>query len=475
MRIKYSYFHHLAFGMAFLLLCAVNSLKIAGILSSILMFIYMYCSVSVWKETIFLKYMFVTFTVAFLILGMLVCEYGNLWLGEIGETTYYSGALPVLLFYYWLLVNVIFIFDRHWEKVTKKGEIQFKITDGLTTNSMIGKMPVFVFIFNLALFLSVLRTPFFLVGAANRFEYQALHLSTTVNLLKILPYLFNAILIMPIVQDSLVGKIRLRHLFSRLLLPNIPYFLFMVWTGNKFGSFWEALCVILIPVFSILNLKKINIGKLIRTVILLLIVFIGILYLFYNLLGMDISESSIAILLRTGCQGELWWCAYDNVSRHGIQMQEFGKELSYIADSFVTEGASKTYGIYHLMNLFGDKTIVETYLWQMGIRFSACGIELPYLSFGFLSLPVMALIYGNLYAIFINIFVNAVKEKRIIGCIAAGRMVTVTQSAMMQGDWYAYTSLIPLFCLSVIIITYLVPFKRLMSRENTKRVTTTDL
>lgn len=458
MRLKCSYFNHLFFGCAFLLICVISFLKISGILSSALMFIYIYYSIAVWKEKYFLKYMFFTFSIAFSTLGMLVCEYGNLWLGEIGKITYYNGSLPILMLYFWMLINVIILFDKHWAKMTKKGEIQIKFADKITNNFIIQKAPLFVFIFNLVLFLIVLRSPFFLVGAENRFVYQSLYMSRTVNLLKLLPSLFNAILIIPIVQDSSDGKIRVKHLFKRLILPNIPYCLFMIWTGNKFGSFWELLCMILIPIFAIVDLKKINIGKIIKLVLLILITLVLVLYLFYSLNGLNIKDSSMAILLRTACQGELWWSAYGNVSKNGIQPQEFSKEISYIVDSFITEGASRTYGVFHLMDLFAVQTVAERYL-LMGIRFSACGIELPYLSFGAISLPIIAFLYGNLNAIFVNIYINAIKEKRIIGCIASGRMMAVTQTAVTQGDWYAYISLIPLFCLSIIIITYLLPVK----------------
>ena len=289
MRIKYSYIKHLAFGIMFLLLCVLNGLKISGLLSCLLMVIYIYCSISKWREKFFLKYMIITFVIAFSTLGLLICEYGDVWVGEIGRITYYNGSLSVLIFYFWLLINIVILFDKHWEKATQKGEIKLKITDRLTSNLFIKKATLFVFFFNFALFLTVIRKPFFLVGAANRFEYQALYLSRVVNLLKLLPSLFNSILIIPIVQDSLDGVIRIKHLFKRLIVPNIAYFLFMIWTGNKFGSFWELLCVIMIPIFSIIDLKKINIGKLIRITLLVLIVLIGILFLFYNLRGMNIK------------------------------------------------------------------------------------------------------------------------------------------------------------------------------------------
>lgn len=474
MSIRYWYSKHLLFGVFFLMLCVLNHFKISGILSLVLMTVYIYCSIVKWKETVFLKYMFITFSIAFSSLGTLICEYGNLWVGEIGKVPYYNGSLSVQLFYYWLLINVVILFDNHWGRVTKRGELKLKISERLTSNSMINTAPTFVFIFNSVLFLTVLRTPFFLVGAGNRFVYQSLYLSRAVNLLKLLPSLFNAILIIPIVQDSSDGKIRVKHLFKRLILPNIPYFLFMIWTGNKFGSFWELLCMILIPLFAIIDLKKVNINKLIKISALLLLALIIVLYLFYYLSGLDIKESSMTILMRFACQGDLWWSAYDNVSTKGVHPQEFVKELSYIVDSIVTEGSSRTYGVFHLMNLFAVRSVVDRYL-LMGIRFSACGIELPYYCFGFISLPIAAFIFGNLYALSVNIYINAVKEKRLIGCIAAGRLISVTQSAIAQGDWFGYTSLIPLFCLGVVIITYLVPVKRHSVKKDFSRGGSTNI
>ena len=464
MRIKYSYFHNLIFGMIFLLLCGVSRFEIAGILSSITMIIYVYCSITIWKEKIFLKYMHVTFTMAFLIAGLLVCEYGNFWLGEIGKTTHYNGSLSVILFYFWLLINVIILSDKHWERASKKGRIKFDISDRIGDNFVVRNAPIFIFLFNMILFLSVVRLPFFLVGAVNRFEYSASYMSKTLNVLKLLPCLFNAILLIPIVQDSRDGKINFKNLFKKLFLPNLPYFLFMIWTGNKFGSYWELLCIVLIPLFSIINLKMINIKKMKRMIFVVFVVFAGLLYLFYFLNGMNLAASSMEILKRIGCQGELWWSTCNSVSKNGTQIQEFGKELSYIADSVATEGASRTYGVYHLMDLFGVKSVVERYH-QMGIRYSACGIELPYLSFGVLSLFIMAFIYGNLYSLSLNVYINAVKEKRILGCIAAGRLFQVAQGAILQGDWYAYTTLTSIFCLLVIIFTYFTPSKKLKSRK----------
>lgn len=454
MKLKQSDGMILIFGVFLFINILLSDIKIFSVLSIIILIMYWIYIASVLKKKILFKYIYITVNMSVFIVTLMTLEFKRIWLGELQEYSYFTGSICTLCFYLWLLYTLIQLVDKFWEQNTKAGYIKLRISNTMSGNWIIEHMPIIIFCINGILFLSVINKPFFIVGAEVRQLYSAKYMSHFINIIKILPSICIGVLLIPQIRKYENNIITLKHLMLRILLPYIPYVLFLVWTGSKFGEFWDLFCLILIPIICIVNFKNLNIKNLTKTILILIIAMSTFLLLYYHFLGKDLSQSIMTIISRLVCESELWWKTFGYVKLHGTNFHEFQMGLTYLANSFSTEGASKDFGVYHLMNLFADSSVLAYYK-TLYIRFTSAGFELPYLYFGVFGLIIISFFYANMYSIFVNMYVNAVKEKRLLGSIASARLYQVMCSAVTQGDWWSFTSLISIGCIIIIFITYL--------------------
>ncbi len=437
-----------------LLTCVIwSEYSILSYISAITFIYYIFDTIIVKRDRLFLKYInIVMFPVTFLI-GTFICDNFSLWLGEVKENTFYSGAFCALSLYYWIYLTFIKIFDSFSKEKYKKNVVihlnNINIEKFAYKN---GK--IIIFLFGIALFLVVIRHPFFLSGLEHRFLYSQIYISRFLNIIRTFPILLSPLLTIPFLQKN---NIEIKKIVNTFIFPYIPYMIFLFWTGNKFGEFWDLFCSIAIPILANMNLSKKTIRYFIKYAIIFFCFFSTILITYYMAKGNNIVSSFLLLGDRIAIQGELWWKVFA-FKDDSFKFQQALMEVKYIWESIITDGISKKYGIYHLMDLLGNPAVVELYRAQ-NTRFSASGIELPFYFFGYFSFIIVPLITTPMVVGITNIYVKAIKNGYFFLAISSLKILYVLISSISQGDWYAFTSTSTVFFIIIFIFSIII-YKR---------------
>lgn len=432
-------------------------------LSLMVVILYFLNSIFIEKDSIILKYLPITLAACFFLIGVFVCDNNEIWLGEIDMTTYYVGSFNLLALYYWIFFECLKWLDKFFMKFTRRNHLDIKIENVSITAFMYKYGGIIIFFMGTFLFISVIDKPIFIGQYFGRFDYAMENISRILNVLRVFPAIFCPVLVSQLINGEI--KFSIKNFLKKFFIPYIPYILFLIWTGNKYGAFIEIVYLFVIPIMSVIELNKSSIKEIFKYTPAVFIGIIFLLILYYVLIGNTITESLNLIKLRVACQGELWWKSIATKTNTGfnINISLISEELNLIFKSIVEEAANKDYGIYHLMNIFGAPAVVEYYS-ARGTRFTAAGIELPFCAIGYVSFLVMPIIYGILISYFVNVYANATKEKRVFASIAAARLVQVTFSAIQQGDWYVYFSTVPFGFLCIMIFSQIASRRKISKR-----------
>lgn len=441
-----------------LIICAVfRQYRVSSFIALCFFALYILNSIIVEKDRLFLKYLPVTFSALFFLVGTFICDNVNVWLGEINKTTYYVGAFNLLAVYYWALFTFLGIFDKKASGATKRKHTEIKVGATSITQNIYKYSPRLVFVMGSLLFLLVMKTPIFGGEFVNRFEYAQQNIGKVVNALRVFPTIMIPLLIEPYINKK--KTVSFSNICKSVIVPYIPYILFLIWTGNKYGAFIEIIYLAVIPIISFVSINKKVIKNLLKYTPIFLFGLIFLLVLYYYLAGNDFITTLQKIGIRIACQGELWWKSVALTDYHGVDMARINEELSFTLSSIKEEGISRNYGIYRLMKLLGAPAVVKLYMTQ-GTRFTAAGIELPFYSMGYLAFIIMPIIYAIIMTYFINVYANATREGRFVASVGSARLILVTLSAITQGDWYVYFSLIPMFFFGGLVLSQYISKKK---------------
>lgn len=421
-----------------LLFCTIfRSYEITLFISAVSVIIYTVVLIFFLRDRLLFKYLWSFIATTFLLVGVFACDFSNVWLSEIDAITYYCGSFNIIALYYWIYYFVLRKIDSYFEKHTKRKLTNVKLGKLSVSNNLVKYGRIIIFIFGMGLFLSVATHPFFIYGVTNRFEYAQTYISRWQNLLRVFPPILAPLLLIPTINSK---SLRFTDFLRNVIIPYVPYCLFLVWTGNKYGAYVELLVFILVP-FIVSDMVKIKTKLILKYGLLLFAVILAFLFLYYRLQGLNLLDTLHQIYLRVACQGELWWKTIVTVDKYGTNINEFSNEVLFQWQAIITEAEVKKYGVYHLMDLLGRATIVESY-GNIGTRFAASGMELPFYCFGFWSL-LFPLLVCPITAWINNMYINAIKEKRVFTAIVSARVTMLLTPALSQGDWYAFFSAVP--------------------------------
>lgn len=413
---------------------------------------YAFNKIVIQRSKLFLKYIYlITMPISYLI-GVLICDTTQIWLGEIRETTFFSGAFCPLAFYFWVFFVVLDFFDGRFCNACKGGKVKIKL-GGSDVRSLVYKhSKSILFIMGSVMFLTVARHPSFMLRSINRFTYAQQYVPRFLNVIRPLPVLFSVILIYRLLDKR---KISIRDVWKEIVVPFIPYILFLIWIGNKFGAFWDIICAVVVPLSSRIIIKSETLKKIFKWGIGGVVILYGILVGYYIINGNNTNMAVYLVSDRIAVQGELWWKIFAILDNRAYHIADFIKETSYIWNSIITEGGSKEYGIYHLMKLAGNPAVVEYYQ-TLNTRFSASGIELPFYFFRYWSFIIMPLFYCPIFAWLTNVCINACRKQFFVTAMCSYRLIQLFVSAMAQGDWYMFATgssevFIALFLIALVI------------------------
>ncbi len=444
----------LMFGFAFLVLALLNTFKLSGILSFILFTIYLiiYC---LQYKRLLMKYMFLLFGIVFYFIGNAICVFFEVYLVELGTTTYYNGSLSVFVFCYWIYLTLLSVFDWKFAPLCYKSstQINYKFSGSLSLNGFWTKYGrPFVFILGLLMLISVFQSPAFLLNY-NRFEYAKNNMSGFLYKIRTIP-----ILLVPIIVASVIEDNKLRSAKSRILnifVVYLPYILFALWIGNKFGIFWQLFYSLAIAFTIYINVEGIKNITLIRYVAVSTLGLSLLMLVFYIVRGNGIDAIIEKLFRRFSAQGEIWWTIFSDKENKIKGISGFIDEINDIIISITTKGRVKQYGVYKIMKLYGAPTYIERYF-AIDMRFSAMGFELSYCFWGILSFLIFPLITVPPYVLIVNFYINAVVRKDFIEAFALLRVLFVYDCGVCQGDWYRFASKLDILIILLLLFSILV-------------------
>lgn len=444
-----------------LLLCTVfREFKLTLYISAVSVIIYTLIVIFLFKDRLFFKYMWYFIASVFLMVGVFACDAVNIWLSEIEAITYYCGSFNIIALYYWIYYWILRKIDPYFEKHTRRIYTNVKIGEESLSRIVIKYGRIILFVFGLGLFLSVAAHPFFIYGVTNRFEYAQTYISRWQNLLRVFPPMLAPLVLIPFLRDK---HLEINGFIKNLIIPYIPYLLFLIWTGNKYGAYIELIVFILVPLI-VSDRIKVKSKYVLKYGIMLCLAILAFLFLYYHLQGLSLLEAGYQVYLRVACQGELWWKTIATVDNNGPNISEFANEIMFQGEAIITEASVKKYGVYHLMNLLGRATIVEQY-GTIGTRFAASGMELPFYCFGFWAL-LLPILICPITAWINNMYLNAVKERRVFTAIVSARVIMLLIPALSQGDWYAFFSLVPFL---FVLMLFFIELWNHISKSNKRR------
>ena len=414
------------FGIIFLI-CSVSSKIIYFSYISVGFFIiYLIYTLYIDSEFV-IKYLAFIFMAIAAILGTLIIEFSKVYLIEIRCSSYYVGALPLLIFAYWTLIIILRYAD-------KRKKISLKNFDGKFNLKILTLFTICTLIIYLIMFGKVISRPAFILHI-DRFSYAKSYGFT--GILAMLEHTSTILLVFPILLF-----INGRRIISSITV--LIYILYYLWTGNKFGPFFSLLCVFLLVYYQkIFAQRKTNIKKIF---LLVLIFFSFLLILAIYVASSGTSSSATAYFSqRTAQQGQLWWKTYD-ICNGKIYPIEFQNEIKsiYQENENVSNNVGANYGIYKIMYLCAPKTVVDDKL-RYGSRYTEAGYATVYYYFGYAGVVIFSIIMGSFIAWTINMFIKTLNYGDYIKSLIFLRFFMIERnfiSMFILADFFDFISII---------------------------------
>jgi hypothetical protein len=390
------------------------------------------------KPLFYFKYLAFVFAVVINILGCFVVEFESIYLPELAINSYYAGSLPMLVFGRWLFIVVLLTYDSLWGV-----EATPNATCTSSNQKWIEALSWIVFAASLACFVSVADHPAFLAGL-DRFKYANEYGS---GLISSIATVLSVLVVFPIMHFRDTGK-------KIGLLAVAVFCLYLLWTGVKFGSFFNILCVFVLVYYE----------RIIRFSKDFLVKFLSVLFIFITLLvggavilhGMTSTvESNDYISLRLAEQGQLWWRTYDlyNANNHP---DDFVVELDALFSSkeSVSENIGSHNGIYGIMYLTTPSTIVDKKL-SSGSRYTEGGYAAVFYYFGVLGVVLFSIIMGIAVGLIQNAALRAIQGKKLVDCYIQLRFVSLIKTALSMFLFSSFLGIISIICYGILIIAYI--------------------
>lgn len=391
------------------------------------------------------KYFYAAFGMVVSLAGVFVIEVmPSFYLLELRIHSHRAGSLPVLC-----LAYLVFWFSvKLTDKKVGIEESEFSVDrDGLTKHLFVCDLlsVCFGMAFVLA-FLKVLRNPSFLMGM-DRFTYSTnFAVGGTVGILiKIASFL----LIFPII--SIIYGNRKIGVFAMLF-----YVLYCVWTGEKFGPFFNILiftCLVLYKRIVQVNAKKA------RRIISAIGIGMIVLILAAAFLFGFVQKQDSYLYNRLAQQGQLWWRTYDLCGADGLHFYELRNEITapYRGSANVAENVGANNGIYQIMYYTAPKYVIDDKI-SRGARYTEAGFAAAYYYLGILGVALFASIMGILEAFLTNKLLKAISEGRIISIILYGRLFNIARTAFSMFEFRSFLDFE-----SIASYVYLVLFEKVKS------------
>lgn len=330
------------------------------------------------------KYAVFLFACAANVVGCVSIELlDSTYLNELRCYSSFVGSLPLLCAGWWLFFTVIYLIDCRFEKrLASKASVEFSRKD----QSALPVFTVFVAILALVMFINVLPNPSFLLGV-DRFVYNSRYIGGIwASFAAYMPFL----IVVPILSIR-EGKGRIDRTIG--ILAVVFYFLYLFWTGTKFGDYFTVLCLVLLVYYDkIMSFSEQQMRKLLGLVafsLCVLLCFTGFAHSFTSSNSAGDFYGS-----RTAQQGQIWWAMY-KVTDGGMHLDDFADtEIDALLNNdSISESVGEMHGIYRAMYLTAPTHVVDSKL-SSGSRYTEAGFACSYYYFGVLGVAAFAGLMG---------------------------------------------------------------------------------
>lgn len=402
----------------------------------------------------FLKYLFLFAWSVHCLTGIYICENFNFYMNEMFCESGYAGSLPLACIFFEFFFFILFHADKHFQKKIKWSDTEHFNWGSVTSCSrnMILMFLILCFIVNFLLFLSVIKRPAFLLGI-DRFDYAAFYLSAFLkNIFDNLQFVFFTMIAMYATLSPIKFVPRIVYIF----LFSIPFFLFAIWTGNKFGIFFDFICYAIIPICAIFqNSDQLKLEnqrkKFISSLLFCFCIIIPFLSLTLYLQFKNSSSSfDLSIRDRIAQQGQLWWKIFQqeyDKSNHLNELKDeffpvrdailtnfFGKDLRKRERSGIFLDTEHPYGVYKLMQM----TIPNAHYYSRlngDSGYSSQGFELPFYYFKSVGTILCLVFFAFIIALLVNQFAYFCFIGKIFLSIIFLRLLAAFRDAFFSGGW----------------------------------------
>ena len=414
--------------------CVGSSFWLSGIISIILFSVYIIEKVFCQPHEL-LKYFPFYFAVIANIAGCAVCEYVDIYLTELLVYSGFSGSLPLLVLSRWVFLLVLSFFDG------------FFGVEGLENGSnhatkFIEYVTYCVFAIILGMFIYVAPNPSFVAGV-DRFVYERnlpsvfAKASTWMALLILFPVL------------------SIKEAKNKAGIASVViYVLYLLWTGNKFGSFLSLGCVFIYVYYDeILKLGRRALAHLcFSALVLLAVLIVGAVFLQSSVSS---SSSNDYLLQRAAQQGQLWWKTYSQTEEQ-IDLAQFEKELSgFAATDRIESSIGAQHGIYGVMYRSASSSVVNAKL-STGARYTEAGYAVAYYCFGSAGPVMFSLVMGLLIALVMNALLRTLIAGNIVESFILLRLNGFLQTGLCMGLFSQFFTPLTLSMIAFLILMRLV-------------------
>lgn len=425
-----------------------NSIKLLSYISFIA-YIYYWFNM-LWTDKAFIiKYLAFIFNAVGCVVGVAIIElFPSFYMIELNVNSHFSGSLPFIIYFYYIFIELIHILEgRHETKSKIVYEMQRLLEIGCNKKVITyGTLISLVFLGSLALRTIIVSPPAFIFGI-DRFTYATNYAVGGIwGKISTLSYL---LLIFPLL--SILYNRNKWSGFAAIFC----YVLYTLWVGNKFGSLFSLMCLLLL-VFSerIMSLPK----KVLNRILFLGGIILVAMILVAIVLVSNGGNGAEYFGQRASQQGQLWWSIYDQF-HNNAHPEKFGIELKAILEGerSVKESIGCMNGIYGMMYLSAPKALID-YKLSLGIRYAQAGFAASYYYFGFVGAMLYA-IFGSVIVYFTtHYFVQFLNEQKYICAFMTLRIYMLFRAAFgmylfaNMFDAVSILSYILLFLLSIFTI-----------------------
>lgn len=289
------------------------------------------------KQIIVFTYVWYFILAVLSVIGVFACETTQVSLYEISRFGHYSNSITTIVTFYMLFfIPIITSNDRSTKEI--KGFTQPYSKTIATVGLIVG------ILLELYIVSIIYDKPYFSLGY-NRTEYSSAILSTTANQIKgWLPFFIPC----AIIVYQRISKIAPLCYFLILMFI---YF----WVGDKFGTYFFAIAVIINCVISTYDESNFNIPRevLIRRFVFAIILFAFFLFaigLFQRIVlyGNTLDQYYEFLSARLAQQGQIWWAIFDDTVANGVSISEL-PESFLAAFSQTTARAAPYAGQWKMM------------------------------------------------------------------------------------------------------------------------------